>query len=149
LADAQKQSPPTPPAFKVCCQCDKKKPQTEFYKLQASKSGLSSACKKCLTAKAKEVYIPGQHRDISLRHRFGIDSNQYESMLKIQGGKCAICGADNPRRVNQKYFHVDHNHVTGEIRGLLCHHCNAGIGFLDDDPERLEAATKYLREHDG
>jgi hypothetical protein len=56
---------------------------------------------------------------------------------QAQGGLCAICGDDGP-------LEYDHNHVTGEPRGALCHGCNSGLGFFRDDPKRLRAAIRYL-----
>lgn len=58
-------------------------------------------------------------------------------MVEEQNGLCAICH-EAPVEA------VDHNHTTGEVRGLLCHMCNRGIGFLGDSPKRLAAAYKYL-----
>lgn len=83
---------------------------------------------------------------------YGINRERYEEMLTEQGGGCAICGSSNPGgRVTR--FSVDHDHscCPGRrscgscVRGLLCTPCNQGIGVLGDDPERLEAAARYLR----
>ena len=63
-------------------------------------------------------------------------------MLAAQGGRCAICGTDKPG--GKGSFHVDHCHVGGEIRGLLCHSCNIGLGQFKDDRERIQAAIAYL-----
>ena len=66
-------------------------------------------------------------------------------MLEDQGGVCAICkGPPNGRY--DKYV-IDHDHRTGNVRGLLCNNCNAAIGFLRDDVELVDAAARYLREH--
>ena len=53
---------------------------------------------------------------------------------------CAICGIQV-----EKSFHIDHCHITGKYRGLLCSNCNSGIGILGDDYRRLEIAAEYLR----
>jgi hypothetical protein len=68
--------------------------------------------------------------------------------LAAQGGRCAICGTDTPGTV-QRFFAMDHDHETGEMRGLLCYRCNIGIGNLADDPDRLEAAARYHRHPTG
>ena len=78
-------------------------------------------------------------------------SEQYASMLESQNGVCAACGCKETattRRKDQKIrrLAVDHNHKTGEIRGLLCVGCNRALGQLADDPERIEALLKYIRK---
>jgi len=63
-------------------------------------------------------------------------------MLVAQGNSCAICGAVEPSGCGN--WHTDHNHDTGLTRGILCYHCNLGIGHFRDDPKRLMAAIAYL-----
>jgi len=72
---------------------------------------------------------------------YGITLNAYEAMFEAQGGTCRICGN---RSTNSKRLHVDHNHATGRIRGLLCDICNRGIGMFKDNPDRLRNAADYL-----
>lgn len=81
----------------------------------------------------------------SLRVKYGLTPEDFEAMLKNQRGKCAIpeCGAETPGG-RSKRWHVDHDHVTGVVRGLLCNSCNVGLGFFDDRPELLRAAAAYL-----
>ncbi len=73
-------------------------------------------------------------------------------MHEQQNGKCAICGV-SIALVGTKNIkdgaHVDHDHVTGNIRGLLCHNCNAGIGYLREDISLLENAIQYLNKSKG
>lgn len=78
-----------------------------------------------------------------LADRYGITSEQYEEMVRAQGGRCAICGTDNPGRKRTKWA-VDHCHKTGRVRGLLCTKCNPGLGYFQDSPELLLAAARYL-----
>jgi hypothetical protein len=80
-------------------------------------------------------------RDLYYRRTFGISADDVDAMLEAQGGGCAICG-ERPARLAS--LHVDHCHVTGRIRGLLCLNCNQGIGKLGEDPERLRRAAEYL-----
>ena len=63
--------------------------------------------------------------------------------LVRQDGKCAICQTEEP---GIKGFCVDHNHVTGKLRGALCGNCNRGIGLLQDNPEVVQRAADYLRQ---
>lgn len=83
-------------------------------------------------------------RDYTLRKKFGITSDDFDQMLKHQRGKCAICKSPDPKAAN---WHVDHDHVTSQIRGLLCRACNTGIGLLQDDPKVIDAALNYVRKH--
>lgn len=87
---------------------------------------------------------PDYARNRHLERTYGITREQYDAMLESQGGGCAIC--DGPPR-KRKMFSVDHDHTTGEVRALLCNPCNAGIGLLDDDPEKVRKALAYLLKH--
>lgn len=89
-----------------------------------------------------------KHR--SLRQKYGISIEDFDRMHEEQGGLCRICRQPNTSAANDKKVAsslvVDHCHETGAIRGLLCHNCNRGIGFMKDDPELLLAAAAYLEE---
>lgn len=80
------------------------------------------------------------------RRMYGITIDDYERMLRAQNGQCAICGSSNPGG-GYKNFAVDHNHTTGEVRGLLCTRCNRGLGLFKDDPVLTQLATNYLQSH--
>lgn len=69
---------------------------------------------------------------------YGISDEDYQALLARQGGLCGIC------RKKKRPLCVDHCHVTGKVRGLLCHKCNLGLGHYDDDPVLTRAATSYL-----
>jgi hypothetical protein len=75
--------------------------------------------------------------------RFGLRPGDYDKRNEIQKGLCAICGRVETWRVPRKLA-VDHDHLTGIVRGLLCHHCNVGLGYFGDDPQRLRAAVRYI-----
>jgi hypothetical protein len=72
--------------------------------------------------------------------RFGISAETYRAILLAQGGRCAICRGQSVRGP----LAVDHDHATGQIRGLLCTLCNRGLGAFRDDPAFLQAAASYL-----
>lgn len=82
-------------------------------------------------------------RKYQLQFSYGIDEAEYERLLKTQDNKCAICGTDKPTG-KWKVFAVDHCHVTGKVRGLLCNECNRGMGLLKDSPDILQKAINYL-----
>lgn len=82
------------------------------------------------------------YRDYSLRRKYGISADDYDRMLADQDGSCAICKQPPPE---DKILFVDHDHSTGEVRGLLCQHCNSAIGFLKEQPEILASCIEYLK----
>lgn len=82
-------------------------------------------------------------RELHLAKLYGITLADYDAMLAAQGGQCAICSATEPGG-NAAHWHVDHDHATGHVRGLLCARCNLGLGYFQDDPARLVSALDYL-----
>lgn len=76
---------------------------------------------------------------------YGITPEQFAEKLAAQDGRCAVCRADQPG--GKGGWHVDHCHTSGRIRGLLCHHCNVGLGNFKDNVENLRAAIAYLERH--
>lgn len=79
----------------------------------------------------------------SLMKNYGITLECYDQMLEDQNHSCKICGF--MELGDGKRLHVDHDHGTGDIRGLLCHHCNTGLGLFKDSQELLQKAIDYLR----
>ncbi len=79
-----------------------------------------------------------------LKRTYKIDLNKYNSLLSEQSGVCAVCKNEC---VTGKKLAVDHNHDTGEVRGLLCAKCNRGIGNFNDNLDRLKSAVLYLEKH--
>ena len=86
-----------------------------------------------------------KHRAKNLKHRYGITVAEYDKMYDGQQGRCSVCISDIDRV--SKTTHVDHDHRSEEVRGLLCHQCNVMLGHSRDIPEVLERAAAYLREH--
>lgn len=86
-------------------------------------------------------------RNHHLKRSYGLSSDEYFDLVKEQENKCAICKQVETRLTKTgdiKPLSVDHNHVTGEVRMLLCNDCNALLGFCKEDPSILEAAKTYL-----
>lgn len=97
--------------------------------------------------KAWNLQNPEKIRANHLRRFYGITSAQYNELLKNQNYSCAICPATTPS-TRTKYFHVDHNHETQKIRGLLCDKCNRGLGMFNDDLVLLQKAMEYMKNHE-
>ncbi len=95
-----------------------------------------------INARQREIWAanPLRWKHYRLRGKYGITLEQYDALLAAQSGRCAICMV--PFSDTQPY--VDHDHATGEIRGLLCNSCNNGLGRFKDDPSRLRNAAAYL-----
>jgi Recombination endonuclease VII len=83
--------------------------------------------------------------------QYGLTPDQYRLMWERQGGKCANPGCDytaeawDARRTQRKGLQVDHDHVTGSVRGLLCAGCNVALGHVDDNLDRLLGLIEYLK----
>ena len=86
-------------------------------------------------------------RKAHLQTTYGLTLEDYDYMLENQNEGCAICGTKDTGK--WKHFCVDHNHKTGEVRGLLCHKCNLGLGALNDDLDIIKKAIVYLEIYNG
>lgn len=82
-------------------------------------------------------------RDARLKRIYGLEPGDYEAVLAYQGGVCYIC-KQKPKE--GKNLHVDHNHKTGQTRGLLCWQDNAALGKFKDDSKRLSYAVEYIKD---
>lgn len=74
--------------------------------------------------------------------KYNLTTEQVQAILDQQDGRCAICGSQDP---GKRGWFVDHNHETGEVRGVLCMSCNVGLGHFKDSVSRLRSAIKYLQ----
>jgi hypothetical protein len=86
---------------------------------------------------------PGRVHARHLKHKYGMTVQAFDEMMAKQEGRCAICRT----KIKGKRLCVDHEHASGEIRGLLCGHCNLALGKFNDDPTRFRAAANYLERH--
>jgi hypothetical protein len=147
--------------MKTCTRCGVEKPLTDFYPLKPGHGrrvnpGHSPECKTCNIARARahqdrqrasdpEKYKADRARWARNRRlrEYGITQADYDVLFEQQDGRCAICGRAESGAWGG-LLPVDHDHKTGEVRGLLCHHCNGGLGQFGDDPDRLLAAAAYL-----
>jgi len=125
---------------KRCPWCREEKPRTSFYVDRKARDGRSHTCVACRRTYSKENL--SRTRNLHLNRRYGISSNEYDKMVRNVGGKCEICGIIPSR------LHIDHNHRTGAIRGLLCRPCNHALGGFQDSEEILRFAIMYLSRTD-
>ena len=136
---------------KKCPKCKETKTLSKFNIRTASKDGHTARCKMCLSAKRLQLELddPDIIRGKNLKARFNLSIDDYNHLFLKQKGRCQICRKAETAKdsnKNTKWLCVDHNHNTGEIRGLLCLACNTGIGKLGDSKKTLESAIKYLTE---
>jgi hypothetical protein len=134
---------------KTCSRCGEVKPPTEYHNKtrRDGTPGKVARCRSCECELKKLRYDPVKHRDRTIRTKFGITSADYDEILKSQGNECAICGTTEFKYSRGRRPHIDHCHETGKVRGLLCGHCNLGIGQFFDNVSLLERAITYLKEH--
>lgn len=142
-------------------------PETEFHKSFVTKAGEQryfSYCKECAAKKARAYYQDNIERlraegvvkqkarrdaglDVETRRRrdlmnkYGITLEDWDRLYDEQLGRCGVCARP---LAEFKKICVDHDHETGAVRGLLCNSCNRGVGYLQDDPELMRRAIRYL-----
>ena len=97
-----------------------------------------------MSAADKKRYQSADRRDSHLLRTYIINQSIYDHLLLMQDGHCASCPATESGRKKDKYLIVDHDHETGEVRGLLCHHCNIMLGGAKDNIATLQNAITYL-----
>jgi hypothetical protein len=129
---------------RVCKECQQSLSADKFYKNKQGKNGLYPRCKKCHNEKVRQNYNPRKKKNFHLKYLYGITLDEYEEKLKRQDNGCAICGIKVPGG-NGKHFYVDHNHLTNQVRDLLCHNCNYVIGYAKEDIGILMAVINYLQ----
>jgi hypothetical protein len=124
---------------KRCKDCGLEKPLEDFPRHRNYPDGRFTYCKPCHNARGKESKerLHGGSRHYHLKRRYGVGDADVAAMVRAQGGRCAIC-----RR--EAAVHVDHDHVTGLVRGVLCFNCNGGLGQFKDDINKLRRAIAYL-----
>ena len=123
-----------------CSGCREVKSIGEFY------APHQSLCKDCTKADRRNKYQERDGREYvyaqSIKRLYGITLAEYEAMMQAQDGRCAICGERPEERLR-----VDHDHVTGAVRELLCAPCNIALGGARDNPDLLRAMITYLERH--
>lgn len=142
-----------------CSSCQTPKPVEDFFANPRVKRGHYSECKTCNSDRTKrwrqahpdrmkerrKKWV-SQNRELqaaltrksALNRRYGMSPEDYDALVKAQGGACAICGCSDKRLV------IDHCHQTGRVRVLLCDKCNRGLGCINDDPVLIARAAEVL-----
>jgi len=141
----------------TCRKCGQTKNVSGFHRelVNGVQVGWRSPCKDCTNERnrtpenrAKKAEIMRRKRRADPRKAWGahlrkyrITPDEYEALASAQNGVCAICGGVSPKK---RRLSVDHDHTTGEVRGLLCQPCNVGLGVFGDSPDALRNAVKYV-----
>lgn len=130
---------PVPSGQRRCPDCLQVKGLDEFPRNKNGRDGRATYCKPCHNHRTRETAqrLYGGGRNYHLRARYGITAHDFDAMVEAQGGVCALCRERKPE-------HVDHDHVTKQIRGILCSCCNQGLGNFRDNPASLREAISYL-----
>lgn len=141
------------------CYCCQKVKSRENFPISNRTKRMGTWCLQCIESH-NDLYQRSQKR-VDLNHarkalireqtlsrvlaKHGMSVDDYRGMIKRQGDKCAICGTDrcDPSGRMQRWC-IDHDHTTGQVRGLLCRACNLGLGSFADNKDRMHAAIAYL-----
>lgn len=161
---------------KKCNGCGQEKQRSDFNKDKQKKDGISNFCKRCRSEQNKEYVKNNKEKVLASRDRYrranmekyrqysnkysasnrekrkgyrlfykyGISQEQYDEMLDRQKGVCKVCGKPE----EGKALAVDHNHHTGQVRGLLCSYCNQALGLAQDSLEIVKKMVDYLEEYE-
>ena len=140
---------------KLCKDCGLVKELEAFSPHPSGTGKVNRSCKLCRTTRANARYAAKKaadpegyadvRRDQQYQKKYGITLEDFNKLLSLQNGECAICRRTGEESGGRgKILHVDHNHDTNEVRGLLCHPCNTAIGLLQDSPKVTRAALEYM-----
>jgi hypothetical protein len=137
---------------KTCSRCSQEKPLSNFRTRGGHQTHLTkSRCNQCLYEEHKQWVTNNPIRVREYRSkdkwtivkrcaRHGISPEQLTRTYELQGGKCPIC----TNLIELMNSAIDHNHTTGEFRGILCKTCNRALGLFRDNPDILRSAATYL-----
>ena len=112
---------------KQCTKCREEKSVSDFYKHKTTKDGLTCYCKSCMLEQCRNAHY---------KKRYGITSKEADELKQ----QCELCGTT-------EQLHIDHNHKTNEVRGVLCTNCNRGLGHFKDSSKLLLKAVQYLEKY--
>lgn len=130
--------------MRVCWNCKTARPESEFRTWTNPRGTVytNKQCRSCEKVRDKKYRERPERKRLRkfqlLLWNYGLTEKEWAELLCKQGGKCPICEKSAPD-------HVDHDHKTGKIRGLLCGQCNVALGMLKDSPRAALRAAKYLK----
>lgn len=128
--------------MKKCTKCKRWKKRSAFCKDSGAPDRLFSWCRLCVRNNHKKYLKTPEYRRNYLRRLYSTTPEEITELLVKQGHRCSICRAKLGRG-----YHIDHDHETGKVRGLLCGVHNQGLGLFQHDPKTLRAAAEYLESH--
>lgn len=127
--------------MKACSKCEEVKSLSEYH--SNGVHGLRPDCKTCRAVVTHSYYTANKPsfylraRKTHLKNRYGLTDEEVKELEDKQNNMCAICSRETS-------LEVDHSHVTGRVRGMLCSTCNKGLGLFKDNPNYIERAIMYL-----
>lgn len=127
-----------------------KKDNPEIIKAIAKRDRTNNAIQVAARLKKFHENNPDYQKNYDLKRGYGISLAEYNRILELQGGLCAICLKPETAMLRGvvRYLAVDHDHSTNEVRGLLCTNCNNMLGRVQDNVETLKSAISYLQKGD-
>jgi hypothetical protein len=134
---------------KRCPKCGVRKERSEYWNDASRTDGITAYCKPCKNEvtinhiNKNFEYYQNSWKTYDLKKKYNLSADQFENMLKAQDYKCDICHIDL-----KNYSAVDHDHRTGNVRGILCRKCNLGLGTFKDNIASIENAIKYLEKYE-
>jgi hypothetical protein len=131
----------------ICRTCGQDKVAGDFTWKTNGKIAHGQKCKACFQELNNTPEFKERQRSNHLMRLYGISSEDYDTLLREQGGVCAICHQESDTDGKNARLHVDHDHVTGKVRSLLCYRCNVAMGFLSENKDRIYQILDYLNVH--
>lgn len=122
--------------------------QKEYQKKWRVENSLQNNAKRRKRYKDNPTTIQAKVRARNRKLKYGMTDEEFYKLLALQNGVCACCGRPEIARHNDKLrsLSVDHDHLTGQIRGLLCTKCNTALGLLDENIDKCYMLINYIRK---
>lgn len=124
-----------------CVTCGELRPRELFFSTDNYSGRRCYYCRRARAAKALQTAFDENYRALNIK-KYGMRLPDLEALFLFQGQRCRICWTSDPGGAGA--FHVDHCHESKRVRGLLCTHCNVGLGMFKDSPALLASASEYL-----